>query len=44
MMLIKIFFLLKNDDTMRVVCNVFLKDISVIFIKNLNIPSRIGRI
>ena len=27
----------KNDDTMRVVCNVFLKDISNFF-KNLNIP------
>ena len=25
----------KNDDTMRVVCNVFLKDISI-FLKNLN--------
>ena len=30
-------FLTKNDDTMRVVCNVFLKDISNFF-KNLNIP------
>ena len=27
----------KNGDTMRVVCNVFLKDISNFF-KNLNIP------
>ena len=30
-------FLTKNGDTMRVVCNVFLKDISNFF-KNLNIP------
>ena len=30
-------FLTKNGDKMRVVCNVFLKDISN-FIKNLNIP------
>ena len=30
-------FLTKNDDTMRVTCNVFLKDISNFF-KNLNIP------
>ena len=30
-------FLTKNSDTMRVVCNVFLKDISN-FLKNLNIP------
>ena len=30
-------FLTKNEDTMRVVCNVFLKDISNFF-KNLNIP------
>ena len=30
-------FLAKNDDTMRVVCNVFLKDISNFF-KNLHIP------
>ena len=30
-------FLTKNGDTMRVVCNVFLKDISN-FYKNLNIP------
>ena len=30
-------FLTKNGDTMRVVCNVFLKDISNLF-KNLNIP------
>ena len=30
-------FLTKNGDTMRVVCNVFLKDISDFF-KNLNIP------
>ena len=29
-------FLTKNDDTMRVVCNVFLKDISNFF-KNLNV-------
>ena len=27
----------KNNDTMRVICNVFLKDISNFF-KNLNIP------
>ena len=27
----------KNGDTMQVVCNVFLKDISN-FLKNLNIP------
>ena len=31
-------FITKNGDTMRVVCNVFLKDISVTFYKNLNIP------
>ena len=30
-------FLTKNGDTMRVVCNVFLKDVSNFF-KNLNIP------
>ena len=30
-------FLTKNDDTMRVTCNVFLKDISNFF-KNLNMP------
>ena len=30
-------FLIKNGDTMRVVCNVFLKDISNFF-KNLNMP------
>ena len=30
-------FLTKNDDTMRIVCNVFLKDISNFF-KHLNIP------
>ena len=30
-------FLVKNGDTMRVVCNVFLKDISNFF-KNLNMP------
>ena len=30
-------FLIKNGDTMRVICNVFLKDISNFF-KNLNIP------
>ena len=30
-------FLTKNGDTMRIVCNVFLKDISNFF-KNLNIP------
>ena len=30
-------FLTKNGDTMKVVCNVFLKDISIFF-KNLNIP------
>ena len=30
-------FLTKNEDTMRVVCNVFLKDVSNFF-KNLNIP------
>ena len=30
-------FLTKNDDTMQVICNVFLKDISNFF-KNLNIP------
>ena len=30
-------FMTKNGDTMRVVCNVFLKDISNIF-KNVNIP------
>ena len=30
-------FLTKNGDTMRVVCNVFLKDISNFF-KNLHIP------
>ena len=30
-------FLNKNDDTMRVICNVFLKDISN-FLKNLNVP------
>ena len=30
-------FLTKNGDTMRVVCNVFLKDISN-FLKNLNMP------
>ena len=30
-------FMTKNGDTMRVVCNVFLKDISNFF-KNLNIP------
>ena len=30
-------FLTKNDDTMRVTCNIFLKDISNFF-KNLNIP------
>ena len=30
-------FLTKNGDTMRVICNVFLKDISNFF-KNLNIP------
>ena len=34
MILIKMFFLSKNDDTMRVTCNVFLKDISNFF-KNL---------
>ena len=33
----KDFFLTKNGDTMRVVCNVFLKDISNFF-KNLNMP------
>ena len=30
-------FLVKNGDTMRVICNVFLKDVSNFF-KNLNIP------
>ena len=30
-------FLVKNEDTMRITCNVFLKDISNFF-KNLNIP------
>ena len=30
-------FMTKNDDTMRVVCNVFLKDISNFFL-NLNVP------
>ena len=30
-------FLTKNGDTMRIVCNIFLKDISN-FYKNLNIP------
>ena len=30
-------FLTKNSDTMRVTCNIFLKDISNFF-KNLNIP------
>ena len=31
----------KNNDTMRIVCNVFLKDISNFF-KNLNIPLEFG--
>ena len=34
-------FLTKNGDTMRVVCNVFLKDISNFF-KNLNMPLKIS--
>ena len=34
-------FLTKNGDTMRVVCNVFLKDISNFF-KNLHMPLKLG--
>ena len=34
-------FLIKNDDTMRVVCNVFLKDISNFF-KNLHMPLKLA--
>ena len=33
----KMFFLTKNGNTMRVTCNVFLKDVSNFF-KNLNMP------
>ena len=35
-------FMTKNGDTMRVVCNVFLKDVSVTFFKNLNIGLEFG--
>ena len=35
-------FLTKNGDTMRVVCNVFLKDISKFF-QNLNIPLKFAK-
>ena len=41
MILKKDVFLTKNGDTMRVVCNVFLKDISNIF-KNLHIPLKLA--
>ena len=34
-------FLIKNGDTMRVVCNVFLKDISNFF-KNLHMPLKLA--
>ena len=34
-------FLIKNGDTMRVFCNVFLKDISNFF-KNLHIPLKLS--
>ena len=37
----RIFFLTKNGDTMRVVCNVFLKDISNFF-KNLHMPLKLA--